>query len=61
MARPTTSEIGPNLARLREAAGLKQAELASKLSMSAPSLSRVESGDRHLTSDQLHRIPRTGN
>ncbi|GAB2947531.1 helix-turn-helix domain-containing protein [Aquaspirillum soli] len=56
MARPTTSEIGPNLARLREAAGLKQAELASKLSMSAPSLSRVESGDRHLTSDQLHSL-----
>lgn len=56
MARPTTNEIGPNLARLREAAGLKQVELASRLTMSAPSLSRVESGERSLTPDELQSL-----
>ncbi|RQS05579.1 helix-turn-helix domain-containing protein [Burkholderia sp. Bp8991] len=56
MARPTTNEIGPNLARLREAAGLKQAELASRLTMSAPSLSRVESGERPLAPDELQSL-----
>ncbi|WP_175890334.1 helix-turn-helix domain-containing protein [Burkholderia cepacia] len=56
MARPTTNEIGPNLARLREAAGLKQSELASRLTMSAPSLSRVESGERPLAPDELQSL-----
>lgn len=56
MARPTTNEIGPNLARLREVAGLKQAELASRLTMSAPSLSRIESGERPLTPDELQSL-----
>lgn len=56
MAHPTTNEIGPNLARLREAAGLKQVELASRLTMSAPSLSRIESGERPLTPDELQSL-----
>lgn len=56
MARPTTNEIGPNLARLREAAGLKQSELASRLTMSAPSLSRVESGERPLAPEELQSL-----
>lgn len=56
MARPTINEIGPNLARLREAAGIKQAELAGRITMSAPSLSRVESGERTLGTDELHSL-----
>ncbi|MCY0857550.1 helix-turn-helix domain-containing protein [Cupriavidus sp. D39] len=56
MARPSISEIGPNLARLRDSAGLKQAELAARLTMSAPSLSRVESGERPLAPDELQSL-----
>lgn len=56
MPRPTMSEIGPNLARLREEAGLKQTELASRVTMSAPSLSRVESGERPLATEELQAL-----
>ena len=56
MVRPTVSEIGPNLARLREAAGIKQSELAGRVTMSAPSLSRVESGERSLAPDELKML-----
>lgn len=56
MARPTINEVGPNLARLREAAGIKQADLAGRVTMSAPSLSRVESGERSLAQDELSSL-----
>ncbi|MFZ6674801.1 helix-turn-helix domain-containing protein [Undibacterium sp. Xuan67W] len=58
MARPSINEIGPNLARLREAAGIKQADLAGRVTMSAPSLSRVESGERSLAPEELDLLLR---
>ncbi|WP_316166755.1 MULTISPECIES: helix-turn-helix transcriptional regulator [unclassified Bradyrhizobium] len=45
--------IGSHLAALREQARLKQNELAKKLEWSAAVLSRVESGERSLTDDEL--------
>ena len=49
-------ETGKYLARLRNEAGLTQNELAKKVTWSAPVLSRVESGDRPVTSDELGLI-----
>jgi len=45
--------IGKHLAALREQAGLKQNELAKKLGWSAAVLSRIESGERALSDDEL--------
>lgn len=50
--------IGKHLALLREQAQLKQSELAKKLHWSAAVLSRVESGERPLTDDELDIILR---
>lgn len=47
------SAIGRYIATLREGAGFKQNELAKRLEWSAAVLSRVESGDRPLTDDEL--------
>lgn len=54
MSRET--EIGKHLASLRDLAGLKQNELAKKLTWSPAVLSRVESGDRPLSPDELEII-----
>ena len=52
----TSVEMGRYLARLREKAGLKQNELAHKVTWSPTSLSRVESGERVLSTDELQTI-----
>jgi transcriptional regulator with XRE-family HTH domain len=49
-------ELGRHLAALREQAGLKQNELAKKLEWSAAVLSRVESGERPVSDDELDII-----
>lgn len=56
MSRET--EIGKYLATLREQAKLKQNELAKKLQWSAAVLSRVESGERPTSDDELDIILR---
>lgn len=50
------SVIGNQVAELREKAGLKQNELAKKLEWSATVLSRVESGERGLSEDELAMV-----
>jgi transcriptional regulator with XRE-family HTH domain len=50
--------IGKHLAALRDRAQLKQNELARRLEWSAAVLSRVESGERPLTDDELDIILR---
>ena len=52
----TNIEIGAYLARLRDKAGLKQNELAGKVTWSPAVLSRVESGERALSPDELDAI-----
>lgn len=49
-------EIAENLSRLREQAGIKQAELARQITWSPASLSRVESGERDISQDELQLI-----
>jgi transcriptional regulator with XRE-family HTH domain len=49
-------EIGERIAALRDQANLKQNELAKKLEWSAAVLSRVESGERSLSADELNII-----
>jgi len=49
-------EIGRHIAILREQAGLKQNELARKLEWSAAVLSRVESGERPISEDEIDII-----
>ena len=49
-------EIGQYLARLREKAGLKQNELANRITWSPAVLSRVESGERAVSADELECI-----
>ena len=46
-------ELGRELARIREAAGLTQAELAGRLGVSQTVVSRTESGERHLQDDRV--------
>ena len=49
-------EKGVYIARLRDEAGLKQNELAQKITWSPSVLSRIESGERPATSDELEAI-----
>lgn len=49
-------EIAENISRLREQAGIKQVELARNITWSPASLSRVESGERDVSSDELQLI-----
>ena len=46
-------ELGRELARVREAAGLTQAELAGRLGVSQTVVSRTESGERQLQDDKI--------
>lgn len=48
--------LGRRLAQVREAAGLKQAELARRITWSPAVLSRVESGERELSPDELETL-----
>ncbi|MGL3821332.1 helix-turn-helix domain-containing protein [Sphingopyxis sp. R3-92] len=52
----TDQEVGAYLTRLRNDAGLKQAALAKQLSWSGPLLSRIESGDRPISAEELSII-----
>ena len=52
----TNIEIGAYLAHLRDKAGLKQNELAGQVTWSPAVLSRVESGERALSQDELDAI-----
>lgn len=49
-------ELGRYLMQVRERAGIKQAELARKVTWSQAVLSRVEAGDRQLAPDELQMI-----
>ena len=49
-------QIGRYLAQLREKAGFKQNELAQKVTWSPAVLSRVESGERQVSQDELVSI-----
>ena len=52
----THQELGRRLTQVREAAGLKQAELARQITWSPAVLSRVESGVRELSPDELKTV-----
>ncbi|HDR9492864.1 TPA: helix-turn-helix transcriptional regulator [Burkholderia stabilis] len=52
----TSMAIGHHLARLRDQVGLKQAELARKVTWSPAVLSRVESGERELSAEELEEV-----
>lgn len=49
-------EIGHRLIQVREAAGIKQADLARRITWSPAVLSRVESGERQLSLEELNTI-----
>lgn len=49
-------ELGRYLMQIREKAGIKQAELARKVTWSQAVLSRVEAGDRQLAPDELQLV-----
>lgn len=49
-------EIGRRLTQLRERAGIKQGELARRVTWSPAVLSRIESGERPLAADELGEI-----
>ena len=52
----TSLEIGGYLARLRNKAGMTQADLAKKLTFSAAVVSRMETGERAVSPDELETI-----
>lgn len=49
-------ELGHRIARLRENAGAKQAELARKVTWSQAVLSRIEAGERSVSDDELETL-----
>lgn len=49
-------ELGRHLMQVRERSGIKQAELAKRVSLSPAVLSRIESGDRAVTLDEVQDI-----
>ena len=50
------AELGRHLMQVRERSGIKQAELAKRVSLSPAVLSRIESGDRSVTLDEVQDI-----
>lgn len=50
------AELGRHLMQVRERSGIKQAELAKRVSLSPAALSRIESGDRPVTLDEVQDI-----
>jgi ribosome-binding protein aMBF1 (putative translation factor) len=46
-------QLGHRLAQLRERTGMKQAELARKITWSPAVLSRIEAGDRSISDEEL--------
>ena len=53
--------LGKKIKTFREKAGLNQQELAKKLSISRPTLSQIENGDRKLNPDELYTIAKLFN
>ena len=51
-------ELGRRIARLREAAGLTQRELARRMELTQSALSRIESGQRRLSAAQVSQLAR---
>ena len=49
-------ELGRHLMQVRERSGIKQAELAKRVSLSPAVLSRIESGDRPVTLGEVQDI-----
>ena len=49
-------ELGRHLMQVRERGGVKQAELAKRVSLSQAVLSRIESGDRPVTVQEVQDI-----
>ncbi|MFC8528689.1 helix-turn-helix domain-containing protein [Nocardia sp. NPDC057227] len=49
-------QLGRRLTQLREQAGWKQADLAKQVTWSATMLSRIESGDRTVSEDELNAL-----
>jgi transcriptional regulator with XRE-family HTH domain len=56
MTEINQQEVGRRLTQVREAAGIKQAVLARKITWSPAVLSRVESGERPLAAEELKTI-----
>lgn len=56
IAEISHKELGKRLTQVREAAGLKQAELARRITWSPAVLSRVESGERELSAEELTTV-----
>src|SRR5690348_2955623 len=56
MTDVTQQEIGLRLKQVRDAAGINQAELARRVTWSPAVLSRVESGERQLSADELKQV-----
>ena len=54
--RFSSKELGDHLSRIRERAGVKQAELARRLTWSPAVLSRIESGERVIAPDELRQL-----
>ena len=52
----TNQELGRRLTQVRKVAGLKQAELARRVTWSQAVLSRVESGERELSPDEFKTV-----
>ena len=50
------AEIGRHLMQIRDRAGVKQSELAKRASLSAAVLSRIESGERRVTTEEVKDI-----
>lgn len=50
------AELSKHLVQIREEAGIKQAELARKITWSPAVLSRIEAGDRTITPEELQAI-----
>lgn len=48
--------LGQRVAQLREAAGMKQADLARQVTWSQAVLSRIEAGEREVTSEELDEL-----
>lgn len=53
---PNPTELGRHLTLVRERSGLRQAELAKQVSLSQAVLSRIESGDRPVTTEEVKDI-----
>ena len=52
----TPSELGRHLMQVRERSGIKQSELARRVSLSPAVLSRIESGDRSVSLEEVQDI-----